>query len=72
MARGWMAEAPIATWTAEALLIDRPGFDVAVRPIPLGTAAFLERLADGAPLGAAAAGAGVDDPAFNLPGRWRS
>lgn len=67
VARGWVPQAPIENWTAEAVLIDRPGFDVVVRPIPLGTAAFLNQLARGDGLEAAATGAAADDPDFDLP-----
>ncbi len=67
MARGDAAPAPIADWTAEAVLIDRPGLDALVRPLPPGTAAVLAGLAAGATLGAAAATALDEVPGLDLP-----
>jgi len=52
----------------EDALITRPGLEVAVRRLPPGGAAFLTALAAGAPLGAAAAEALADSPAFDLAG----
>lgn len=66
MARGWIAAEPIADWAAQAVLVDRPGFDVRVRPVSPGAATFLERLAAGDTLGAATMEALAHDPAFDL------
>ncbi len=46
--------APIETWSAEDALIVRPYLDVEVRLLPPGGAAFLQALAEGRSLGAAA------------------
>ena len=56
----------IAAAEPEDALITRPGLEVAVRRLPPGGAAFLARLAAGEPLGAAAAAALAESPAFDL------
>ncbi|MCK0209747.1 putative DNA-binding domain-containing protein [Starkeya koreensis] len=55
----------VTEWTPQAVLIDRPHLDVVMRPLPVGTAAFLAALAADAPLGDAATSASAADPAFN-------
>jgi len=50
----------------EDALITRPALEVIVRSLPPGGAVFLTRLAAGEPLGAAAAAALADSPAFDL------
>lgn len=50
----------------EDALIVRPQFDVQVRQLPAGGAAFLNALAGGARLGDAAATAFTEEPAFDL------
>ncbi|TCT06528.1 DNA-binding domain-containing protein [Aquabacter spiritensis] len=57
MAAATGAAAGVEDWTPQALLVDRPGFDVVTRPIACGTATFLAALGAGHPLGAAAAAA---------------
>src|SRR5208282_4515731 len=47
--------APIENWNAEDALVVRPYLDVEVRLLPSGGAAFLLAVADGQPIGAAAA-----------------
>jgi hypothetical protein len=63
------ADAPvgrIAATEPEDALVTRPAFDVAVRRLPPGGAAFVERLVAGAPLGAAVEAAVGEEPAFDL------
>ena len=50
----------------EDALVTRPGLEVIVRHLPPGGAVFLTRLIAGEPLGAAAAAALADSPAFDL------
>ena len=50
----------------EDALVTRPGLEVIVRRLPPGGAVFLTRLIAGEPLGAAAAAALADSPAFDL------
>jgi hypothetical protein len=50
----------------EDALVTKPGLEVIVRQLPAGGAVFLTRLIAGEPLGAAAARALVDGPAFDL------
>lgn len=59
-------EAEVTGWRPQAVLIDRQGLDVVLRPLPTGTATFLLALAGGDPLPDAAAVAGTDDPDFDL------
>jgi hypothetical protein len=56
----------IAAISAEDALVTRPRLAVTVRRLPPGGATFLTRLAAGAPLGAAAAAALAEAPAFEL------
>jgi len=58
--------APIKDWSGEDALIARPVLDVEVRALPAGGAAFIDALAAGRPLAAAAEMALADDPAFDL------
>jgi hypothetical protein len=51
---GDIAFAPIEDWRGEDALIIRPAFDVEVRRLPAGAAAFLQSLKGGDPLGEAA------------------
>ena len=53
----------------EDALATRPGLEVIVRRLPPGGATFLKRLIAGEPLGAAAAAAVADSPAFDLSPR---
>lgn len=53
---------------AEDALITRPEMDVMVRRLPAGGACFLVSLLGGHTLGAAAAIAFAEEPAFDLPG----
>lgn len=50
----------------EDALVTRPGLEVSVRRPPLGGAVFLRKLVAGEPLGAAAAAALAENPAFDL------
>lgn len=52
---------------AEDALVTRPDADVVVRRLPLGGAAFLTRLAEGEPLGAAVAAVQALHAGFDLP-----
>ena len=56
----------IAATEPEDALATRPGLEVIVRRLPPGSAIFLKRLIAGEPLGAAAAVALADSPAFDL------
>jgi hypothetical protein len=56
----------IAATEPEDALATRPGLEVIVRRLPPGGAIFLKRLVAGEPLGAAAAAALADSPAFDL------
>jgi hypothetical protein len=58
---------PIRSNTAEDALITRPDMEVAVRLLPHGGAAFAKCLINGGTLGAAAATAFSETPAFDLP-----
>ncbi len=58
--------APIADWRGEDALVARPCFEVEVRRLLPGGAAFLLALAAGRPLGEAAEAALADDPDFDL------
>jgi hypothetical protein len=58
---------PLRSNAAEDALITRPEMEVAVRLLPPGGAAFLKTLIDGGTLGAAAATAFAETPAFDLP-----
>jgi hypothetical protein len=62
---------PIAASEPEDALATRPGLEVMVRRLPPGGAIFLKRLIAGEPLGAAAAAALVDGPAFDLAANVR-
>jgi hypothetical protein len=59
--------AEIDDWQGQAALISRPQFDVEVRALPPGGAAFLRALARGAPLTDAAISAQAAAPDFDLP-----
>lgn len=59
--------AEIDDWRGQAALISRPHFDVEVRALPPGGAAFLKTLAQGATLAEAAEGAQAAAPDFDLP-----
>jgi len=67
MNRAEGAAAPLLSHAAEDALITRPAQDVIVSRLPAGGAAFLGALLAGAPLGAAAADAFAEAPAFDLP-----
>jgi hypothetical protein len=56
----------IETIESEDALVTRPRLEVIVRHLPPGGAVFLTRLMVGEPLGAAAAAALADSPAFDL------
>jgi hypothetical protein len=58
---------PVEAAGPEDALITRPGFEVAVRQLPSGGAAFLARLMSGATLGEAASAAFEASPSFDLP-----
>jgi hypothetical protein len=58
--------APISDWRAEDILIARDGFDVAVRRLAPGQAAFLQALMNGDVLAQAAAIAQIEDETFDL------
>jgi hypothetical protein len=58
--------APIGNWSGEDALVVRPHLDVEVRLLPSGGAAFLLALADGRPIGEAAATGLADHPEFDL------
>jgi len=58
--------APITDWRGEDALVSRPGFDVEIRRLPPGGKTFLQDLAAGSPLGAAAAAALAGDASFDL------
>ena len=63
------ADAPVGRITAagpEDALVTRPALDVAVRRLPPGGAAFVERLIAGSPLGVAADAALAESPDFDL------
>jgi hypothetical protein len=57
---------PLRSSAAEDALITRPEMDVTVRLLPPGGAAFVSSLIEGATLGAAAATAFAEAPAFDL------
>lgn len=57
--------APIEDWQSEDALVIRPDLDVEVRLLPPGGACFLQALAAGTPLAAAAAIAAGDDARFD-------
>ncbi|MDR4307042.1 putative DNA-binding domain-containing protein [Chelatococcus sambhunathii] len=56
----------IDDWSPEDALVCRPAMDVFVRKLPEGGAAFLQALAGGATLAAAAERAAQDAPSFDL------
>jgi Putative DNA-binding domain len=58
--------APITDWRGEDALVSRRGFDVEVRRLPHGAKIFLQNLAAGNPLGAAAAEARAGNASFDL------
>lgn len=58
--------APVTEWRSEDALVARPSLDVEVRRLPQGAAAFLQTLAAGTPLGAAAEAALAASPEFDL------
>lgn len=58
--------APIEDWLAEDALVSREGFEVAVRRLPPGGAAFLLNLSSGATLGEAATAALNETAEFDL------
>ena len=57
MNSGEMELSPIVDWHREDALVSRPGLDTEVRRLPPGAKIFLQSLAAGQPLGAAAASA---------------
>jgi hypothetical protein len=57
MNSGEMELAPIMDWHGEDAFVSRPGLDTEVRRLPPGAKSFLQSLAAGQPLGAAAASA---------------
>jgi len=61
-----MELAPITDWHGEDALVSRPGVDVEVRRLPPGAKTFLQGLAAGDPLGAAAALALATNAHFDL------
>jgi Putative DNA-binding domain len=61
----------IAVSGPEDALATRPGLEVIVRRLPPGGAIFVKHLIAGEPLGAAAAAALVDSPAFDLAANVR-
>lgn len=58
--------ARLESGAAEDALVTRPGFDVRVRLLPPGGAAFIATLMQGRPLGDAVAAAAADDADFDL------
>lgn len=58
--------APIEDWRGEDALVSREGFEVAVRRLPPGGAAFLTALLAGGTLGQAALAGAADADAFDL------
>jgi hypothetical protein len=66
MNSGEMELAPITDWHGEDALVSRPGVDVEVRRLPPGAKTFLQGLAAGDPLGAAAALALATNAHFDL------
>ncbi len=58
--------APIEDWGAEDALVSREGFEVAVRRLPAGGAAFVAALLSGAPLAEAALAAMQETDRFDL------
>lgn len=58
----------IEDWQGEDVLVARPGMIVETRRLPLGSAAFLSRLAEDATLAEAAEGALAIAPQFDLAG----
>jgi len=60
--------APIASWLGEDALVVRPHFEVLVRILPPGAAAFLLALSSSCPIGEAAEVGLADDPQFDLTG----
>ena len=57
---------PLTDWRGENALVSRPGSDVEVRRLPAGAKTFLQSLAAGKPLGAAAASALAANASFDL------
>lgn len=66
MNSGNMELAPIANWCGEDALVVRPGMEVEVRRLQPGATAFLQSLAAGNLLGAAAASAIAANSSFDL------
>jgi hypothetical protein len=66
MNAGEMELATITDWRGEDALISRPGVDVEVRRLPPGAKTFLQSLAAGDPLGAAAGAAIAISASFDL------
>jgi hypothetical protein len=66
MNSGELELAPVTDWRGEDALILRPGLDVEVRRLPTGARVFLQSLAAGNPLGAAAASALVTNANFDV------
>jgi hypothetical protein len=66
MNSGEIGLVPITDWRGEDALVSRPGFDVEVRRLPPGARIFLQYLAAGNPLGAAAAAALAGNANFDL------
>ncbi len=58
--------APIENWNGEDALVVRPHFDVEIRKLPPGGAAFLLALVDGRPIGEAAEAGFADHAEFDL------
>lgn len=67
MASGWEPAAAITHWQPQAVLVDRPHFDVVLRPLAAGDALFLAALGEGETLGAAAERAAAGAEGFDLP-----
>lgn len=66
MNSGEMELAPIIDWRGEDALVSRPGLDTEVRCLPPGAKIFLQNLAAGEPLGAAAGAALATNARFDL------
>jgi Putative DNA-binding domain len=66
MNSGEIALAPITDWRGEDALVSRLGLDVEVRRLPPGAKTFLQNLAAGDPLGAAATAALAGNASFDL------
>jgi len=66
MNSGEIDVAPIADWRGEDAVVSRPRFDVEVRRLPPGGKTFLQNLAGGDTLSAAAAAAFAGNPSFDI------